>query len=339
MLVGETGINAALCGTGAVRCCSSRATRPRAARARELLGDGLTTVAVKQGLGANAARLLPPVRARELIEEGARQALADLAAVPAYDPGSPCEIRVEFKRTIAADKLRYRAGVERVDGRTISPGRHVVGRLEAVLLLDAPTGAGSTIPSSSTSVKNACANGTSPCVLAARTSQSICSRSERASSSTLAKSGACSLSDSSFVAITSSSEATSDRLRHHLELLGAGEVLVADGPPEGWKIRSIRMSPSQAFSSQPSGGRSGRRPASTSAASARSASSSRTKKSTSCSVGGPPRAQAASPPPSRYWIVGVAQHGGRVLHRVDQLGEVVRRGVGHRRRVYPRRRL
>ena len=118
-LVGETGINAALCGnwgcpvllvTGDEACC---------AEARELLGDGLTTVAVKQGLGAYSARMIPPVRARQMIEEGARKALSDLRAVAPYDPGKPCEIRVEFKGTDPADKLRFRPGVERIDDRTV----------------------------------------------------------------------------------------------------------------------------------------------------------------------------------------------------------------------------
>jgi D-amino peptidase len=118
-LVGETGINAALCGnwgcpvllvTGDEACC---------AEARDLLGDGLTTVAVKRGLGSASARMLPAVRARELIEQGAKQALSDLSAVAPYDPGSPCEIRVEFKNTTAPDKLRTRAGVERLDDRTV----------------------------------------------------------------------------------------------------------------------------------------------------------------------------------------------------------------------------
>ena len=71
-------------------------------------------------------------------------------------------------------------------------------------------------------------------------------------------------------------------------------------PPAGLWIRSISVSPSQAFSSQASGGRSAVIPAATSASSACSACSGRTKKSTSCSVGGPPRAQAARPPPSMY---------------------------------------
>jgi D-amino peptidase len=90
------------------------------AEGRELLGDGLTTVAVKRGLGASSARQIPPVRARTMIEEGAKQALSDLAAVEPWSPGSPCEITVEFKHTLAPDALRFRAGVERLDDRTIS---------------------------------------------------------------------------------------------------------------------------------------------------------------------------------------------------------------------------
>ena len=34
-------------------------------------------------------------------------------------PGSPCEIQVEFKTTLAPDKLRFRAGVERLSDRMI----------------------------------------------------------------------------------------------------------------------------------------------------------------------------------------------------------------------------
>ena len=73
--------------------------------AKALLGPGLQTVAVKQGLGAQSARMIPPVRARELIEDGARRALSDLGAVAPYNPGSPCEIKVEFKRTPPVDRL------------------------------------------------------------------------------------------------------------------------------------------------------------------------------------------------------------------------------------------
>jgi D-amino peptidase len=117
--VGETGINAALCGTWGCPVLLVTGDQASCDEGRALLGERLTTVAVKQGLGSGSARMIPPVRARELIEAGAKQALQDLSAVAPYDPGSPCEIKVEFKRTQPADRLRFHPGVERLDGRTI----------------------------------------------------------------------------------------------------------------------------------------------------------------------------------------------------------------------------
>jgi D-amino peptidase len=119
-LVGETGINAALCGTWDCPVLLVTGDEATCAEGRELLGAALTTVAVKTGLGADSARMFPALRARELIEDGARRALADLSAVAPYDPGRPCEIRVEYKNTKEPDKLRLRPGVERVDDRTIA---------------------------------------------------------------------------------------------------------------------------------------------------------------------------------------------------------------------------
>src|SRR6188508_2272785 len=117
--VGETGINAALC--GAFGCPVLLVTGDQAVcrESRELLGEGLTTVAVKQGLGRSSARNIAPQKARQMIEDGAERALADLKAVAPYDPGRPCEIEAEFKNTDEPDRLRYRHGVERVDARTI----------------------------------------------------------------------------------------------------------------------------------------------------------------------------------------------------------------------------
>jgi D-amino peptidase len=118
-LVGETGINAALCGTWACPVLLVTGDEAACAEGKALLGPGLTTVAVKQGLSARSARMLPAPRARELVESGATKALSNLQAVEPYDPGRPSEIRVEFKSTIPAAQLRFRAGVEVVDGRTI----------------------------------------------------------------------------------------------------------------------------------------------------------------------------------------------------------------------------
>src|SRR5205085_12661619 len=84
--VGETGINAALCGNWGCPVLLVTGDRAVCREGKELLGDGLTTVAVKRGLGRYSARQIPPLRARELIEAGARKALSDLEAVAPYAP-------------------------------------------------------------------------------------------------------------------------------------------------------------------------------------------------------------------------------------------------------------
>jgi D-amino peptidase len=117
--VGETGINAALCGTWGCPVLMVTGDEAACREGKELLGDRLTTVQVKQGLAVKSARMLAPRRARELVEAGAKQALADLRAVPPYDPGKPCEIRVEYKWTQPPSKLRYRAGVELLESRLL----------------------------------------------------------------------------------------------------------------------------------------------------------------------------------------------------------------------------
>ena len=118
--VGETGINAALC--GAWGCPVVLVTGDEAAcrEGTALLGDGLTTVAVKKGLGRFSARQVPAPKARDLIEAGARSALSDLKAVAPYVPGSPCEILVDFNTSDNVEKYRYNAIVEITESRQIA---------------------------------------------------------------------------------------------------------------------------------------------------------------------------------------------------------------------------
>ena len=120
MSVGETGINAALCGQWNCPVLLVTGDEAVCREARELLGDGLTTVAVKKGLGSFSARQFPAQKARELIEAGAKQALKDLGAVKPYDPGRPCEIRVEFVDTDALAGYARKPGTEVVAERTLT---------------------------------------------------------------------------------------------------------------------------------------------------------------------------------------------------------------------------
>lgn len=118
-LVGETGINAALCGNWGCPVLLVTGDAAVCAEARDLLGPGLTTVAVKTGLGRHGARQFPAHKAREMIEAGARQALGNLGAVQPYDPGRPCEVKVEFTRTEALDEYTRKPAVEVIGERLI----------------------------------------------------------------------------------------------------------------------------------------------------------------------------------------------------------------------------
>jgi D-amino peptidase len=118
--VGEAGINAALCGTW--NCPVLLVTGDQAAcrEGTQLLGDGLVTVQVKTALGRFSARHKTPGVARSLIEAGARRALADLHAVAPYDPGRPCEVRVELATPDHTEQFRHHPTVQIVDARTIA---------------------------------------------------------------------------------------------------------------------------------------------------------------------------------------------------------------------------
>ena len=74
---------------------------------------------VKKGLGRFSARQVVPAKARQLIEQGAKKALGDLSSVPPYDPGSPCEIEIEFTAPDRLQEYANRKGVEVTGPRTL----------------------------------------------------------------------------------------------------------------------------------------------------------------------------------------------------------------------------
>jgi len=132
--VGETGINAALCGHWECPVLLVTGDDAVCREATELLGEGLTTVSVKKGLGRFSARQVPPLRAREMIEDGARRVLQDLSAVKPYDPGRPCEIRIEFTtpaKSHGADPSESGYTSRRPRSRTVS----IIRSASAVVVL------------------------------------------------------------------------------------------------------------------------------------------------------------------------------------------------------------
>jgi D-amino peptidase len=118
-LVGETGINAALCGTWDVPVLLVTGDVATCGEARDLLGPSLTTVEVKRGLGRYSARHMVPAKARALIETAATTALEGTSAVAPYDPGRPCSIEVELSLPEGAAEYRHRRGIEIADPRTV----------------------------------------------------------------------------------------------------------------------------------------------------------------------------------------------------------------------------
>ncbi|HMQ53652.1 MAG TPA: M55 family metallopeptidase [Anaerolineae bacterium] len=114
-LVGEVGINAALCGHYGVPVLLVTGDVATCREAKEILGNGLTTVAVKRGLSRYSARQIPPIRARQMIEEGARQALQNLKAVSPYVPASPVTITIDLGTVDSAAQFMGRAGVEIIE--------------------------------------------------------------------------------------------------------------------------------------------------------------------------------------------------------------------------------
>lgn len=117
--VGEVGINAALCGSFGCPVLLVTGDTATCSESTALLGPSLTTVAVKQGLSRFSARQIPPVRAREMIAEGARQALSDLKAVKPYVFDGPVTLTISLSTADQTLKYKGRYGVEIADPLTV----------------------------------------------------------------------------------------------------------------------------------------------------------------------------------------------------------------------------
>jgi len=111
-LVGEVGVNAALCGHYDVPVALVTGDAAVCRESTALLDEGLTTVCVKTGLTRYSARQTPPVRARQMIEVGAYEALQKLDSVRPYQPETPTTITIEVDRVEKMADFKGRAGVE-----------------------------------------------------------------------------------------------------------------------------------------------------------------------------------------------------------------------------------
>jgi len=123
-VVGEFGINCALCGHYGVPVAVITGDEATCREGRALLGEKVGAVAVKRGLTRYSARNIPPVRARQMIEDGVRQALQKRDWPAPYVPAKPTTITVDLGTVDSAQQFMGRHGVELVEPlKLVSRGR------------------------------------------------------------------------------------------------------------------------------------------------------------------------------------------------------------------------
>ena len=93
--------------------------------AKDLLGDDIITVQVKQGLSREGALMYSPKKARAMIREGAKEAMKIISKVKPYKQEFPATIRWQFLNSDIV--TNYKGDAKRIDDRTLekvvdSPG-------------------------------------------------------------------------------------------------------------------------------------------------------------------------------------------------------------------------
>jgi D-amino peptidase len=114
---GEVGLNAALAGAFGVPVALVSGDRALATEVRELLGDQVETVVVKEPLGRYAARSVAPSVARRRIHDGAKRALGHHHAP--FTVTLPVTFSVDFARSQMAEMAALVPGSRRTGGRTV----------------------------------------------------------------------------------------------------------------------------------------------------------------------------------------------------------------------------
>lgn len=121
-LVGESGLNGAVCGHFNVPVIMISGDQTVCAEARETLGD-LETAVVKQAAGRMAAECLPVTVAQQRIQEAAARAASRLQSGQAPSPfklAPPVTLSIEFVQSEMADRAMIFPGAQRGADRRIT---------------------------------------------------------------------------------------------------------------------------------------------------------------------------------------------------------------------------
>jgi D-amino peptidase len=117
---GEFGINAAIAGHFGVPVTLVAGDEKAVAQTLELLGDRCVGVAVKEGLSTTAALHMHPLRAQELIKQGAIKATRNAAKAKPFVLPKKTTVEVEFEHQSRADHAARVPTVSRAGERTVS---------------------------------------------------------------------------------------------------------------------------------------------------------------------------------------------------------------------------
>jgi D-amino peptidase len=118
-VMGETGINAAIAGYYGVPVTLVTGDRKLCEEARTFLRK-VVTVIVKEAVGRTAARCISPIKARQLIKNGATKALEQADRVKPFKIKPPINLKVAFINPGMAEIAELVPGSKRIDGRTLS---------------------------------------------------------------------------------------------------------------------------------------------------------------------------------------------------------------------------
>lgn len=117
--VGETGLNAAIAGAFGIPVVLVAGDDKVCLEATSLLGRGLETVAVKEGIDRYTAKCLAPAESQRRIREATVRALKRVREAKPYRLEGPVTIEVDFMSTAESEVGTLIPGVEKIGPRTI----------------------------------------------------------------------------------------------------------------------------------------------------------------------------------------------------------------------------
>ncbi len=116
----ELGLNAAIAGYYGVPVVLVSGDTAVCRQATEVLGKDVVTVAVKEAIGRQAAKLVPLSKTQNLIQAGVKEALEKMGAAKPYKPAAPYRFELDYHVSAQADMGEMIPGVKRTGARTLA---------------------------------------------------------------------------------------------------------------------------------------------------------------------------------------------------------------------------